>query len=273
MGLVVIISSFLDCFYLKLFLILKNLRKNLNTHWILHPTMRQKLLLKKKSRGKQTIVVEQKSKTSQKLALHALQKQLQLIELKEWLMVLSFIFGAALLRVPMQAVPSAEPLTFFAILAGWLFGKKKGFLTGASSLYVSNFLVFGGQGPWTLFQAISFGIAGFLGGFLRKKSTIIEVLVIVLLATVAFEIIMNVFSSFFFAGNIFLAFFTAIPFITVHIVSNSIFAVFLPKMKNYIYEKGKFNEKDVCAALINRLNARPYFSWLKRSKTAEPADI
>ena len=73
----------------------------------------------------------------------------------------------------MQAVPSAEPLTFFAILAGWLFGRNKGFLAGASSLYISNFFMFGGQGPWSIFQAVGFGIAGWLGGTLRKKDLLL----------------------------------------------------------------------------------------------------
>ena len=50
--------------------------------------------------------------SKQRLALHALQNQLNILRLKELLMVLGFIFGAALLRVPMQALPSAEPITF-----------------------------------------------------------------------------------------------------------------------------------------------------------------
>ena len=80
---------------------------------------RLKLRLKKKKEL-------QKVSTSQRIALHAVQKQLQVIKLKEWLIVIGFIGGASLLRIPMQALPSVEPITFYAILAGWLFGKKKG---------------------------------------------------------------------------------------------------------------------------------------------------
>lgn len=214
--------------------------------------MELKLKLKRKAKQK----VEQKLKPSEKVALHALQKQLQVLRLKEWLVVISFIFGAALLRVPMQAFPNVEPLTFFAVLAGWLFGKKKGFLVGASSLYISNFLVFGGQGPWTIFQALAFGITGFLGGFLRKKSTMIETLIIVLIATIISQIIFNIGFAALFGLNVLLAFFTAIPFTLTHIISNSIFGLFLPKVKKIIYEKGKFNEKELCVDLINRVNSR-----------------
>ncbi|MBU1004257.1 MAG: hypothetical protein KJ561_00355, partial [Nanoarchaeota archaeon] len=105
--------------------------------------MEQKLVLKKKKKSKSK--QEQKLSSSQKVALHAVQKQMQLLKLREWLVVIGFVFGGALLRIPMQAVPSAEPITFFAILSGWLFGKKKGFITGAAAGYMSNFLMFGGQ--------------------------------------------------------------------------------------------------------------------------------
>ena len=91
--------------------------------------MSQKTVLKqkKKKKNKEVVIVEQKSKSAQNVALHALQKQMQVLRLKEWLVLIGVAVGAALLRVPMQAVPSAEPLTFFAVLAGWLFGRKKGF--------------------------------------------------------------------------------------------------------------------------------------------------
>ena len=58
----------------------------------------QKLLLKKKKRlkqkqkKKQVIVVEQKSKSAQRVVLHAVQKQLQLLNLKEWLVMAGFFW-------------------------------------------------------------------------------------------------------------------------------------------------------------------------------------
>lgn len=229
--------------------------------------MQQKLKLKKKKK-KEIIIVEQKSKTAQRLALYALQKQLQILKLKEWLVLMGFIFGAALLRVPMQALPNVEPLTFFAILAGWLFGRKKGFLVGVSSLYISNFLVFGGQGPWTIFQVIGYGITGFLGGFLRKKATIIETVVLVLIATLIMQIIFNIGWGLMFGVNIFIAFLTAIPFTLTHLISNSIFALFLPKVRKIVYEKGRFNEKELCIALINRAHNYPYINRLRHPKKA-----
>ncbi len=203
------------------------------------------ILSKEKNESKQK--TGKKLSLKQRLAQQVLQKQLQVLNLKEWLIVLSFIFGAAALRVPMQAIPSAEPITFFAILTGWLFGKKKGFLVGAGALYASNFLVFGGQGIWTLFQALGFGMAGFLGGFLPKKAKIWSVLLITILATILFEFIVNI-GLFFMFPNII----TAISFGIIHLVSNTIFAFLLPQIKRTVYEKGQFNQKEICKQLLKK---------------------
>ncbi len=192
-------------------------------------------------------------KSKQKLALLALQKQMQVLKQRELLLLASFVLAGVLGRVLMQALPSVEPITFFAMLSGWLFGWKRGFITGASSLYLSNFFVFGGQGPWTLFQAAGFGIAGFLGGFLRKKAGILECLSLMLLSTLIFEIIMNTSSAVFLPLSLPILFFTALPFTLVHIISNSIFSTLLPRIKRYAEKKGKFDEREVYGMMKDKL--------------------
>lgn len=218
--------------------------------------MELKLLLKKKEKRKvkDELKEELELKPEQKMALYALQKQKQVLELKEWLLVIGFIGIASLLRVPMQVLPNVEPLTFFTLLTGWLFGSKKGALVGISSLYISNFLVLGGQGPWTIYQVIGYGLVGFLGGLLRKKSTILEVLTIALVATIILQLILNLGWSLMIGLNFFTAMITGLIFTIVHIVSNLIFATLLPKAKKFVYEKGKFNEKAICNELIAQLN-------------------
>ncbi len=37
-----------------------------------------------------------------------------------------------------------------------------------------------------------------------------------------------------------------------HIISNSAFALFLPKAKELIYEKGKFNEREICEKALEK---------------------
>lgn len=192
---------------------------------------------------------------------------MQLLRLKEVMILLSFTFGAALLRIPMQSVPSAEPITFFAILAGWLFGKYKGAALGAGSLYLSNFFMFGGQGSWTPFQAAGFAVAGYLGGFLRSKAKWWECAVVAAGSTIIFDIIMNSFTIIT-GGGVFLTFFLALPFLAVHLISNLLFSLFLPFAKRKVFEKGKFDEKEICMDALSRLGigTRSKFPWLPGRK-------
>jgi len=218
--------------------------------------MELKLKLKKKEKKEEKAESKSELKPEQKMTLHALQKQKQILELKEWLFVGGFIGGASVLRSLMQGFPNVEPLVFFALLAGWLFGWKKGLIVGASSLYISNFLVLGGQGPWTIFQVFGYGMVGFLGGFLRKNAGIFSTMSLAFVATVLLQIIFNIGWSAVMGFNILLAMFTAIPFAIIHIVSNTIFAIGLPKAKKVINKIGKFDEKELCNTYINNITAR-----------------
>jgi len=189
----------------------------------------------------------QKKRASLGLMQRLLQQQLQIIKLKELLTLCGFVVGAAALRAAMQGLPSVEPITFFAMLGGMLFGRVKGFMVGAGSLYISNFLVFGGQGPWTPVQALAFGVAGFLGGLVSRRRGLLEAVGYMLAATLIFEIIMNTFSGLFFGGNFLLAFYTGSLFMVVHLVSNLIFAPLLPYAAKKIALFGGFDEKGFVA--------------------------
>ena len=53
------------------------------------------------------------------------------------------------------------------MITGIAFGPEAGFLTGAISAFASNF--FYGQGPWTPWQMMAYGIGGFVAGSLFSK--------------------------------------------------------------------------------------------------------
>ena len=55
-----------------------------------------------------------------------------------------------------------------SIAAGMIFGMKEGFVLGGSSYIVSNFFIWGLQGPWTIFQALGAAIAGSSGGVAKN---------------------------------------------------------------------------------------------------------
>ncbi len=67
-------------------------------------------------------------------------------------------------RIVFAAIPQFKPMAAVIIISGVAFGGGTGFLIGAVSAFVSNFYF--GQGSWTLWQMLAFGIVGFLSGFL-----------------------------------------------------------------------------------------------------------
>jgi len=194
-----------------------------------------------------------KERSNQKLAQHALQKQLHLLQLEEYLLLVAFAIAGVLGRTLLQGFPSIEPITFFAVLAGSLFGWKKGAVTGMAAWYASDYLVLGGQGPWSLIHILSGAVSGFLGGLFLKKENYIKALGVMLLSTLFFEIVMNISSGFFFGFGIIVSFLSAIPFMIAHLSSNAASSFLLPPIKKLVLEKGRMDEKEICEKLIAKI--------------------
>lgn len=67
-------------------------------------------------------------------------------------------------------IPNFKPTTAIIMIAGIALGPEAGFMTGAITAFASNF--FFSQGPWTPWQMMAYGVAGFWAGCLfhgRKK--------------------------------------------------------------------------------------------------------
>lgn len=73
---------------------------------------------------------------------------------------------AGISRVPFAALPNVQPTTFLVLASGYALGPLSGFMIGSMAALVSN--MFLGQGPWTLWQMLSWGIIGFISGGLPK---------------------------------------------------------------------------------------------------------
>jgi energy-coupling factor transport system substrate-specific component len=84
------------------------------------------------------------------------------IRLKEILLIAIFSVLVAVSRQLLIAIPSLKPVTALLLLIGAGFGRKIGAVTGIFSSVISSILV--GLGSWTIFQAIAWGIIGFVGG-------------------------------------------------------------------------------------------------------------
>ena len=67
-------------------------------------------------------------------------------------------------RIAFAAIPSAQPVTAIAIVTGVALGPRAGVAVGAGAALLSN--TFLGQGPWTPWQMLLWGLAGASGGWL-----------------------------------------------------------------------------------------------------------
>ena len=73
---------------------------------------------------------------------------------------------AALGRVAFAPLPNVKPTTDIVLIAGFALGGAPGFVVGALAALASN--VFFGQGPWTPWQMLGWGIAGLGGAALAR---------------------------------------------------------------------------------------------------------
>lgn len=67
-------------------------------------------------------------------------------------------------RAAFYWAPQFKPVCAIVILTAVAFNAEAGFVTGAAAGLISNF--FFGQGPWTPWQMVSFGLVGYLAGLL-----------------------------------------------------------------------------------------------------------
>ena len=66
--------------------------------------------------------------------------------------------AAALGRIPFAALPGVQPTSFLVMVSGLVFGPQAGFMIGAMAALASNFFL--GQGPWTPWQMLGWGLMG-----------------------------------------------------------------------------------------------------------------
>lgn len=144
---------------------------------------------------------------------------------------------AAVCRVPFAPLPGVQPTTFLVIVSGYVFGTRSGFMVGAVAALVSNFFL--GQGPWTPFQMLFWGLIGASAGLLGKIRPHAERAVMISFSIIwgyLFGWLMNIFFVVFFIEPltwkaVFVAYAASFPFDTLHAVGNVCFYLLLgPQM-------------------------------------------
>ncbi len=83
-------------------------------------------------------------------------------------MVATLAALAALGRDAFAAVPDVKPITAIVLVGGLAFGARPGFAIGATAALASNVLL--GEGPWTPWQMLGWGLVGLLGAGLGRAS-------------------------------------------------------------------------------------------------------
>lgn len=131
-------------------------------------------------------------------------------------------------RFVFMAIPGFKPITALVVITAMYLGGEAGFLTGALSALISNFYF--GQGPWTPFQMLSWGLLGLLAGFLARPLKRSRVLLSLygIFAGVAYSFIMDVWTVLWYNGGFNPALYvaalgTALPYTIAYAVSNVIF--------------------------------------------------
>lgn len=73
---------------------------------------------------------------------------------------------AVVSRAAFYLVPQVKPIAAVVIVSAVCLGAHKGYIVGAFSAFVSNFIF--GQGMWTPFQMVALGTVGLLAGFIFR---------------------------------------------------------------------------------------------------------
>ena len=147
-------------------------------------------------------------------------------------MVITAIMTA--LAVFGRFIPLFKPITAICVMTAVYLGAEAGFLCGSMSVLISN--IWFGQGPWTPFQMLGFGLIGLFAGYLSKVLLKSRRLMLSygVIAGLAYSFIMDIWTVLWYAGGFDWKLYTAaivsaIPFTLLYAVSNVVFLLILRK--------------------------------------------
>lgn len=100
------------------------------------------------------------------------------------------VFG----RIVFSFLPGFKPCTAIVIITALYMGRESGFMTGAMTALISNFYF--GQGAWTPFQMLVWGLTGYFAGMLADKLIKSKPLLVTygIISGAAFSLIMDLWS-------------------------------------------------------------------------------
>lgn len=131
-------------------------------------------------------------------------------------------------------IPAFKPDTAIIILTALYLGSPAGFLTGSLSALISNFYF--GQGPWTPFQMLSWGIIGYAAGLLHKQLRHSRLWLVIygIFSGVLYSLILDMWSVLWYSNGLdlnlyFAAFLSSLPHTAIYAASNVVFLMIIYK--------------------------------------------
>ena len=132
------------------------------------------------------------------------------------------------LSVAGRFIPFFKPGTALTVITGVYLGGESGFLVGALAAVISNFYF--GQGPWTPFQMLAWGLIGLFAGLLSRplRRSRAAIIVYGVISGIVYSAVMDVwtvlsYDSGFTWSLYGAALLTALPHTALYAVSNFIF--------------------------------------------------
>jgi energy-coupling factor transport system substrate-specific component len=164
-------------------------------------------------------------------------------------------------RIAFAAFPNVKPTTDIVIFAGYALGGAPGFAVGALTALVSNFWF--GQGPWTPWQMVGWGLCGVLGALLAlgtRNAGRLALAAVCGFAGIFYGALLNFSLMATYGGDLSLEHFLvlegrAIPFDAAHVLGNVVLALVAgPAMVRMLV---RFRER---------------FEWERRGGSRAPGD-
>jgi len=131
-------------------------------------------------------------------------------------------------------IPFFKPITAITVITAMYLGGEAGFLVGSLSALLSNFYF--GQGPFTAFQMLAWGLIGLMAGVMTEKLKKSRVFLLTygVLSGILFSLIMDVWTVLWYSAGFDIDLYiasviNAIPHTILYAVSNFIFLYLLAK--------------------------------------------
>ena len=162
--------------------------------------------------------------------------ELKKITAREVTLTATLIAIAVVSRAVFYLVPQVKPIAAVVIVSAVCLGPQRGYLIGAFSAFISNFIF--GQGYWTPFQMAALGAVGLIAGLIFKVVKVNKIT----LAAVGFVLAFAVYGAIVDLSTIFMAYgsnvtlevaaaiyLSGVPFSLVFGISTAVFLLIFGK--------------------------------------------